>query len=264
MNRRRIIPALVCAAVATWLAAAACADGVPAPDALAMASGARAATPRKITAVRAWQSPTGTRITIEFSSVVAHVAPDSGVARTVIVTVPEPTTRAAGVPEVLRVSDGLVDSVIVLPGDRGARFMVWLRDSTRFRVFDVPPQQDRPFGLVIEATRPGAAIAEGNRLESIATEKKKDRIRVVAVDAGHGGDDTGARAPRSVGVSEKTVTLAVARALVDELNRIPGVKGVLNFAPVVLHLPPGVSLVTVDLTVQLERLAFLVQVGRGD
>src|SRR5438105_7560691 len=228
MNRRRIIPALVCAAVATWLAAAACADGVPAPDALAMASGARAATPRKITAVRAWQSPTGTRITIEFSSVVAHVAPDSGVARTVIVTVPEPTTRAAGVPEVLRVSDGLVDSVIVLPGDRGARFMVWLRDSTRSRVFDVPPQQDRPFGLVIEATRPGAAIAEGNRLESIATEKKKDRIRVVAVDAGHGGDDTGARAPRSVGVSEKTVTLAVARALVDELNRIPGVKGVLT------------------------------------
>src|SRR2546428_8178285 len=50
----------------------------------------------------------------------------------------------------------------------------------------------------------------------------------MAVDAGHGGDDAGARAPRGVGVVEKTVTLAVARALVDELNKIPGVKGVLT------------------------------------
>ncbi len=38
-----------------------------------------------------------------------------------------------------------------------------------------------------------------------------------------------------------------------------GVRGVLNFAPVVLRLPETVSLVSVDLTVQLEQLAFLVQ-----
>jgi N-acetylmuramoyl-L-alanine amidase len=226
MNRRRILFAgIVCAAV-TWLAAAH-ADGLPAPDA-SSSGGAAPAGSRKLTGVRVWPSPTGTRITFEFSSVVAHVAPDSGAARTVIVTVPEPTTRAANVPEVVRVGDGLVDSVLVITGGHGARFMAWLRDSTRFRVFDVPPQEDRPFGLVIEVSRPGAAVAEGKRLESIASEKKKDRIRVVAVDAGHGGDDTGARAPRSVGVVEKTVTLAVARALVDQLNSIPGVRGVLT------------------------------------
>lgn len=38
-----------------------------------------------------------------------------------------------------------------------------------------------------------------------------------------------------------------------------GVRGVLNFAPVVLRLPPGLPVVSVDLTVQLEQLAFLVQ-----
>ncbi len=38
-----------------------------------------------------------------------------------------------------------------------------------------------------------------------------------------------------------------------------GIRGVLSFAPVVLRLPPSVSLVSVDLTVQLEQLAFLVQ-----
>jgi redox-sensing transcriptional repressor len=51
----------------------------------------------------------------------------------------------------------------------------------------------------------------------------------------------------------------VAEALVAA-----GIRGVLNFAPVVLRLPPCVSLVSVDLTVQFEQLAFLVQMGGGD
>ena len=42
-----------------------------------------------------------------------------------------------------------------------------------------------------------------------------------------------------------------------------GIRGVLNFAPTVLRLPPAVSLVSVDLAIQLEQLAFLVQSGAG-
>jgi redox-sensing transcriptional repressor len=49
-----------------------------------------------------------------------------------------------------------------------------------------------------------------------------------------------------------------AQAVADALVAA-GVRGVLNFAPVVLRLPGTVSLVSVDLTVQLEQLAFLVQ-----
>ncbi len=50
---------------------------------------------------------------------------------------------------------------------------------------------------------------------------------------------------------------AVAEALVAG-----NVRGILNFAPVVLKLPSRVRLVTVDLAIQLEQLAFQVQ--RGD
>jgi redox-sensing transcriptional repressor len=49
-----------------------------------------------------------------------------------------------------------------------------------------------------------------------------------------------------------------AQAVADSLVSA-GVRGLLNFAPVVLRLPPQVSLVAVDLTVQLEQLAFQVQ-----
>ncbi len=184
--------------------------------------------PVSITSIRSWASPTSTRLVVDFSAMVAHVAPDSGLSRAVLVTVPEPATRAAGVPEVLRVGDGLVDSVLAIAGEDGARFIAWFHDSTRFRVFELPAQEDRPFRLVVDVVRPGAALAQVQRLEGIATQKKKERVRIVAVDAGHGGEDTGARAPRSVRVLEKSVNLAVARALVAELNRIPSVRGVLT------------------------------------
>jgi len=55
-----------------------------------------------------------------------------------------------------------------------------------------------------------------------------------------------------------TVPAEAAQAVTDQLAA-GGIRGLLNFAPAVLKMPPGVSLVTVDLTVQLEQLAFLVQ-----
>src|SRR5215213_4747566 len=49
---------------------------------------------------------------------------------------------------------------------------------------------------------------------------------------------------------------------VGERLAAAGVKGVLNFAPAVLRLPAGIAVVNVDLTIQLEQLAFQVQAGR--
>lgn len=60
-----------------------------------------------------------------------------------------------------------------------------------------------------------------------------------------------------------TVPSEAAQEVADALVAA-GAKGVLNFAPVVLRLPPGISLVSVDLAVQLEQLAFLVQMGGSE
>ena len=38
-----------------------------------------------------------------------------------------------------------------------------------------------------------------------------------------------------------------------------GIRGILNFAPVPLSVPPHVNLVGVDLSIQLENLAYKVQ-----
>jgi redox-sensing transcriptional repressor len=57
-----------------------------------------------------------------------------------------------------------------------------------------------------------------------------------------------------------TVPADTAQAVAESLVAA-GIRGILNFAPVVLKLPRQVRLVTVDLAIQLEQLAFQVQQG---
>ena len=42
-----------------------------------------------------------------------------------------------------------------------------------------------------------------------------------------------------------------------------GILGILNFAPVPLNVPPTVNVVAVDLSIQLEHLAYKVQNTQG-
>jgi len=57
-----------------------------------------------------------------------------------------------------------------------------------------------------------------------------------------------------------TVPSPAAQSVAEALAAA-GIRGLLNFTPQVLHLPADISVVSVDLTVQLEQLAFLVQLG---
>lgn len=60
-----------------------------------------------------------------------------------------------------------------------------------------------------------------------------------------------------------TVPSEAAQAVADALVQA-GLRGLLNFAPVVVRVPAGVKVVSVDLAVQLEQLAFLVSMEQRD
>jgi len=184
--------------------------------------------PLVLTGVRSFSGPENTRIVFELSRPVMYVAPDSGDSQQLTVAVPEATARAPGVEANLWVRDGVVDSVRSETGVDGASFKLWFHGSTRFHVLALTAQDDQPFRLIVDVARPGAAQAVERRLEGIAQGKRRDRVRIVAIDAGHGGEDTGAKGPRKLRVLEKSVTLAVAKALADELNHINGVRGELT------------------------------------
>ena len=71
-------------------------------------------------------------------------------------------------------------------------------------------------------------------------------------------------------VAGRGVTLAVLSVPADAAQRVADligrrrITGILNFAPVPLNVPPAVNVVAVDLSVQLEHLAYKVQNTPGD
>jgi N-acetylmuramoyl-L-alanine amidase len=182
--------------------------------------------PVQVTGMRTWVSPAGTRVVFEFSAEVVPVAPDSGTGPQLVVAVPVPgIAAAAGVPASLSVNDSAVTSVQSIYDGSGVRFWVKLAPGATFKVVTVPAGDDQRFRIVVDVSRPGAQAAEDRRLASIAAAKKKNRTRLVVIDAGHGGEDVGAR---GVGVYEKNVTLAIAKQFADALNAIPGIKAMLT------------------------------------
>lgn len=69
-------------------------------------------------------------------------------------------------------------------------------------------------------------------------------------------------------IANTGATLAILAVPADQAQQVAdavvaaGIKGILNFAPVMLRVPPHISLVAVDLAVQLEQLAFLVHLAQ--
>jgi redox-sensing transcriptional repressor len=88
----------------------------------------------------------------------------------------------------------------------------------------------------------------GQRIEGLRVHSASDIASVVAAT----------QAELGILTVPSDTSQAVADCLVAA-----GIRGILNFAPGVLRLPHGIAHVTVDLTFQLEQLAFLVQLN-GD
>ncbi|OIR01187.1 N-acetylmuramoyl-L-alanine amidase AmiC precursor [mine drainage metagenome] len=81
-------------------------------------------------------------------------------------------------------------------------------------VADVPAKP-----VVAQASEPVATPAPPARTEL------RNRVLLIAVDAGHGGEDPGARGRR--GTHEKDVTLAIARRLKAQIDDTPGMRAIL-------------------------------------
>jgi N-acetylmuramoyl-L-alanine amidase len=129
--------------------------------------------------------------------------------------------RPAGVVAAVRTGarpDGTLRVVIELSGPISAH--------THWRARETGAGQELVIDLGQETRAASVASAPPQVVRALHAPEDSDRPIVVAVDAGHGGDDPGAIGHG--GTREKDVTLAIARALAQRIDAEPGMRAVLT------------------------------------
>ncbi len=169
--------------------------------------------------VRLWAGPDSTRVVLDLSAPADHKLFTLDNPRRVVVDLrpARMDLNALRLPKGV----GLVESVrgATRPGGE-VRIVVDLAAAATARSFLVRPEGGYGHRLIIELDAPRArAQAPLMRADEGAREL------VIAVDAGHGGEDPGAVGRR--GTREKDVVLAVARLLAQQIDREPGMRAVL-------------------------------------
>jgi N-acetylmuramoyl-L-alanine amidase len=86
-----------------------------------------------------------------------------------------------------------------------------------------PPVDSVSAAVTVDPAHPRSRMVASRQAATLLNGQRKV---VIAIDAGHGGKDSGAHG--AGGTQEKDITLAVARDLAAQINRQPGMKAVLT------------------------------------
>jgi len=180
--------------------------------------------------------------------------------------------------------DPYIDKLRVARNRPGVvRLVLDLKAEVRPQVFTLQPVADYghrlvldlyplvpvdPLAALIEADGklpPRAAPATGPRVPSVPDKPRVARMATVVIDAGHGGEDPGARGRR--GSQEKDITLTIARRLRDLVDAEPDMRAVMTrdadfYVPLQVRVDKA-RRVKADLFVSVHADAFIKPYARG-
>jgi N-acetylmuramoyl-L-alanine amidase len=181
--------------------------------------------------VRLWDAPDHSRLVFDLSQPLEHRVLVLQNPPRVVIDLER--TRLQGTLPAVEPGSPLVTSVRAAQFDADTlRIVVDLKKETNPRTFALPPAGPYGHRLVIDLYRADSAReAENNgaapRRNGSRAETQAPREIVIAIDAGHGGEDPGAIG-RRYRTREKDVTLAVARELARLVAATPGMRPVLT------------------------------------
>jgi len=176
----------------------------------------------KINDIRLWTAPDHTRLVFDLSRSIEYEVFRLGNPERIVIDMHGVQLKAD--PGALSLPDPVIRSLRHgTPKPTVLRVVLDVKERVKPRSFLLKPMHGKPHRLVIDLMR-SSQMAEETRV--VTAEQLRSRKEVViAVDAGHGGEDPGAIGRR--GLQEKVVTLAVARALAKEIDSRPGMRAVL-------------------------------------
>jgi len=189
-----------------------------------------------IQAARVWPSPEGARVVLDLSGPVQYSYFKLDKPDRIVIDIKNAKTSKNFRPK--NVTGKLVKKIrSAKRGISGYRIVLDLTKSIKPAIFQLPPRGPYGARLIIDLEDP-----EKKAIISLFSPRKPEvsskhqvsgkdillfqtRDYMVAIDAGHGGDDPGAIGPR--GTREKQVVLQIAKKLADQISREPGIRAFL-------------------------------------
>jgi N-acetylmuramoyl-L-alanine amidase len=169
--------------------------------------------------VRLWAGPDHTRVVVELSGPATHNLFKLHDPERVVIDVADASLVAT---QTAPSGQGLVRQVRFGTRDDGSlRVVLDINGDVQSKSFAVAPNESYGHRLVIDLAPAGEPAPV--RIEHAPQAEARDLV--IAVDAGHGGDDPGAIGRG--GTREKDVALSIARALAQRIDREPGMNAVL-------------------------------------
>lgn len=177
----------------------------------------------KVNNVRIWAAPDSTRVVFDISAPVEHKVTMLTDPFRAVIDLQNTDFKADNVADP-ESKDRYLQGVRTGVHQEDLRVVLDLKKFARTKIFQLPPNARYGHRLVVDLFSKESLKAEP---EIVAEEKKSRRPRevVIAVDAGHGGEDPGALGP--TGTYEKNVVYKLARKLVDMINKERGMRGVM-------------------------------------
>jgi len=174
--------------------------------------------------VRIWQSPDSVRLVLDLSKPHEHKVFQLTNPDRIVIDLENAKLKT----DLAKVENNSTEIIRLRSGVRGKnnlRLVVETRSTMAYRSFPVAPNAEIKHNrLVIDLDRPTAeAVARPAVVKKADSYEASSRDIIIAIDAGHGGEDPGAIGPGRV--YEKHVVLAIA----NELQRLLEAEG--GFAP---------------------------------
>ncbi|HSW14695.1 MAG TPA: N-acetylmuramoyl-L-alanine amidase [Solimonas sp.] len=212
---------------------------------LAMLLAAPSAMAAELRDLRLWESPDSTRVVFDLSADAAYKVFTLANPDRIVIDVAglEPAAmarvnRVAGKGLVRRLRSGIQDGGIRVVLDVDApvnpkSFVLTPNDDYGYRLVLDLHGQPRPLQPAVEEPAVPTPVppvqtvmAQPSPQQARPPMKLQERPIVIAIDAGHGGEDPGARGKS--GLEEKEVALAIARKLAKLINAEPNMRAVLT------------------------------------
>ncbi len=174
--------------------------------------------------LRLWDSPDSTRVVFDVSAAVSHKVFTLSNPERVVIDIDGLSAADRARVDAVK-GKGSVQRVRSGPRESGIRVVLDVDHAMNVKSFSLVPTEEYGHRLVVDLEDPVKAQPTPAMLEP-APSPLFDKPIVIAIDAGHGGEDPGARGHN--GLLEKEVALSVARKLARAINAQPGMKAVLT------------------------------------